>query len=176
MGGSQQRADDSLARAADDVEGSGFSHFNRSAAPGRVGRWPAEEYRQSLHARHQRRDERRAAHRTLHEFDPKTYDGDQWVRVEVLAHGDDNIKHIVEGQTVLEYSKPQIGGGQASPTDPKVKVDGTPLPGGYISLQAETAPIDFRKVELLNLQGCMDPKASNFKSYFVKGDASKCRY
>ena len=106
----------------------------------------------------------------------KTYDGDQWVRVEVLAHGDENIKHIVEGQTVLEYSKPQIGGGAASPTNPAVKVDGTPLPGGFISLQAETAPIDFRKVELLNLEGCMDPKASNFKTYFVKSNTAKCRY
>ena len=106
----------------------------------------------------------------------KTYDGDQWVRVEVEAHGDDNLRHIVEGQTVLEYSKPQIGGGQASPTDPKVKIDGTPLPGGYISLQAETAPIDFRKVELLNLEGCMDRKATNYKTYFVKSNPSKCRY
>jgi hypothetical protein len=106
----------------------------------------------------------------------KTYDGDQWVRVEVLAHGDENIKHIVEGQTVLEYSKPQIGGGAASPTDPTVKVDGTPLPGGYISLQAETAPVDFRKVELLNLEGCTDPKAANYKTYFVKSAPSKCRY
>ena len=45
----------------------------------------------------------------------KTYDGDQWVRVEVLVHGDENIRHMVEGQTVLEYSKPQIGGGSVSP-------------------------------------------------------------
>jgi len=106
----------------------------------------------------------------------KTYDGDQWVRVEVLAHGDESIKHIVEGETVLEYSKPQIGGGQASPTDPKVKVDGTPLPGGYISIQAETAPIDFRKIELLNLEGCMDPKAANYKTYFVKSAPATCKY
>ena len=105
----------------------------------------------------------------------KTYDGDQWVRVEVLVHGDELVRHIVEGQTVLEYSKPQIGGGAASPTDPKVKVDGTPLTKGYISLQAETAPIDFRKVELLNLEGCMDPKASSFKSYFVKSIPTMCR-
>ena len=41
----------------------------------------------------------------------RTYDGDQWVRVEVLVHGDELVRHIVEGQTVLEYSKPQIGGG-----------------------------------------------------------------
>src|SRR6266513_3767935 len=106
----------------------------------------------------------------------KTYDGDQWVRVEVLVHGDELVRHMIDGQTVLEYSRPQIGGGAASPTDPKVKVDGTPLTGGYIALQAETAPADFRKVELLNLEGCIDPKARNYKTYFVKSNASMCRY
>jgi hypothetical protein len=106
----------------------------------------------------------------------RTYEGDQWVRVEVLAHGDESIKHIVEGQTVLEYSKPQIGGGAASPTDPTVKVDGTPLTGGYISLQAETAPIDFRKVELLNLEGCTDAKATNYKTYYLKSNPAACKY
>ena len=105
----------------------------------------------------------------------KTYDGDQWVRVEFLVHGDELVRHMVEGETVLEYSKPQIGGGQASPTDPAVKIDGTPLTGGYISLQAETAPIDFRKVELLNLEGCMDPKAKSYKSYFVKSNPAMCK-
>ena len=106
----------------------------------------------------------------------KTYDGDQWVRVEVLVHGDELIRHMIDGQTVLEYTRPQIGGGAASPTDPKVKVDGTPLTGGYISLQAETAPADFRKVELLNLEGCMDPKARNYKTYVVRSTPSACRY
>ncbi len=105
----------------------------------------------------------------------KTYDGDQWVRVEVLIHGDELVRHMVDGATVLEYSKPQIGGGNVSPVDPAVKVDGTPLTGGFISLQAETAPIDFRKVELLNLEGCMDPKASNYKTYFVKSNPTRCR-
>jgi hypothetical protein len=106
----------------------------------------------------------------------KTYEGDQWVRVEVLVHGDELIRHMVEGETVLEYTKPQIGGGNVNPVDPAVKVDGTPLTGGYISLQAETAPIDFRKVELLNLEGCMDAKASNYKSYFVKSNPGDCRF
>jgi len=106
----------------------------------------------------------------------KTYDGDQWVRVEVLAHGDEMIRHIVEGQPVLEYTKPQIGGGQASPTDPAVKVDGTPLTGGYISIQAETAPIDFRKIEIVNLEGCTDSKATNYRSYIVKSNPSMCKY
>jgi hypothetical protein len=106
----------------------------------------------------------------------KTYAGDQWVRVEVVVHGDELVQNIMDGQVVLEYTRPQIGGGNVAPVDPKVKVDGTPLTGGYISIQAETAPIDFRKIELLNLEGCMDPKATNFKSYVIKPKAASCRY
>lgn len=98
------------------------------------------------------------------------------MRVEVLVHGDELIRHLIDGQTILEYTKPQIGGGSASPTDPAVKVDGTPLTGGYIALQAETAPADFRKVELMNLEGCTDAKARNYKTYFVKSNTSMCRY
>jgi hypothetical protein len=105
----------------------------------------------------------------------KTYDGDQWVRVEVVARGDELIQHVVDGQVVLEYTKPQIGGGAASPTDPAVKVDGTPLPGGYLSIQAETAETDFRKIELLNLQGCMNPKSTSYRPYFVKDDPNACK-
>ena len=104
-----------------------------------------------------------------------TFDGDQWVRVEVLVHGDEMLRHSVNGQDVLEYSKPQMGGGAVSPVDPAVKVDGTPMTGGYISLQAETAPVDFRKVELLNLEGCTDPRAATYKSYVVKSNPAMCR-
>ena len=105
----------------------------------------------------------------------KTYEGDQWVRVEVLVHGDELMRHYVEGEPVLEYTKPQIGGGNVSPVDPKVKVDGTPLTGGYISIQAETAPIDFRKIEVLNLEGCKDSKAKGYKPYYIKDNPKSCR-
>lgn len=106
----------------------------------------------------------------------KTYDGDQWVRVEVMVLGNEQINHIVEGQTVLSYQKPQIGGGVVSNYDERVKKDGMMLSEGYIALQSESHPIEFRKVELLNLVGCTDPKASNYKSYYVRADNSKCRY
>ena len=105
----------------------------------------------------------------------QTYDGDQWVRVEVLVHGDELVRHMIDGKTVLEYSKPQIGGGAVSNFDPAVKIDGTLLTAGYISIQAETAPADFRKIELLNLEGCTDPAASSYKSYFVKSNPAMCR-
>ncbi|MEO7991849.1 MAG: DUF1080 domain-containing protein [Chryseolinea sp.] len=106
----------------------------------------------------------------------KTYNGDQWVRVEVLVLSDSLIAHIVEGDTVLKYSKPQIGGEMVSGFDPAVKLDGTMLTDGYISLQSESHPVEFRKVELLNLKGCMDPNAINYKSYYVKADNSLCQY
>lgn len=104
-----------------------------------------------------------------------TYDGDQWVRVEVEVHGSERMRHLIDGEVVLEYTDPQIGGGSVSPVDPAVKIDGTLLTSGYITIQAETAPIDFRKIELLNLEGCMDPNASNFKRYFVKSNPAACR-
>jgi len=106
----------------------------------------------------------------------KTYRGDQWVRVEVEVLGDSQITHRVEGQSVLSYQKPQIGGGSVSNFDPAVKKDGQLLNEGYISLQSESHPIEFRKVELLNLVGCTDPKAANFKTYYVKADRAACRY
>src|SRR5687768_8430479 len=106
----------------------------------------------------------------------KTYDGDQWVRVEALVLGDSIIKHIVNGDTVLVYRKPEMGGGSANDMRPGVKVDGTPISAGYIALQAETAPIDFRKVELLDLAGCTDPKAKNYRPYYVKATPALCRY
>jgi len=106
----------------------------------------------------------------------KTYDGDQWVRVEVSVLGDTQIKHIIDGETVISYEKPQIGDGAVNNYDPDVKKDGTLLTEGYIALQAESHPLEFRKVELLNLVGCMDSKASNYKSYYVKADNSTCKY
>jgi hypothetical protein len=105
----------------------------------------------------------------------KTYDGDVWVRVEVLVLGDELMRHMVDGETVLEYTKPQIGGGNASPTDPAVKVDGTPLTRGFIAIQSETAPTDFRKIEIVNLEGCADPKARNYRAYVVKANPAMCR-
>lgn len=106
----------------------------------------------------------------------KTFHGDQWVRVEAVVHGDSVVRHVVNGETVLTYEMPQIGGGSVSNFDPAAKPDGMLLNEGYISLQSESHPIEFRKVELLNLVGCIDPKAKNFKSYYVKADNSACKY
>lgn len=105
-----------------------------------------------------------------------TFDGEQWVRAEIRVLGGEKIEHWVNGEMVLSYERPQIGGGNVSGHDPAEKVDGTLLTSGSISLQSESHPVDFRKVELLDLEGCMDPKAKNFRKYFVKAANGRCRY
>lgn len=105
----------------------------------------------------------------------KTYHGDQWVTVEVLVLGDASFQHIIDGEVVLSYTKPQIGGGVVNGFQESLKLDGQALTGGYIALQGESHPTEFRKIELLNLEGCMDPKSKNYKSYYVK-DNGNCLY
>jgi len=101
--------------------------------------------------------------------------GDEWVRVEVEVRGGEHFRHIVDDQTVLEYDTPQIGGGSVANFDPAVKKDGTPLTEGYITIQGESHPTEFRKIELLNLSGCMNPTSATYKSYFIHRDDSQCR-
>ena len=105
-----------------------------------------------------------------------TFRGTEWVRAEVRVLGDSLVQHFVNGEKVLEYQKPQIGGGVVSGFDPAFKQDGKLLTEGYISLQSESHPIEFRRVEILNLEGCMNPDAVNYKSYYVKAHNSQCRY
>jgi len=81
----------------------------------------------------------------------KTFRNEEWVRAEVLVLGDSVIKQIVNGDTVLIYQKPQIGGGAVSNYDKAVKKDGQLLKSGYISLQSESHPVEFRKVEIIDL-------------------------
>ena len=79
----------------------------------------------------------------------KTYRGDQWVTAEVEVDGDKVIRHLVNGEPVLEYE-----GAQLDPNDPHsqgliAKRDGKLLlDGGTISLQSESHPIEFRRVEI----------------------------
>lgn len=106
----------------------------------------------------------------------RTYERDRWVRAELVVLGDSLVSHIIEGDTVLQYTHPQIGGGNVTGHDPALKQDGKLLTSGFIALQSEGQPIDFRRIELLNLEGCTDPKAANYKRYFVKSNPAHCRY
>ena len=82
----------------------------------------------------------------------KTYHGEQWVTVEVEVRGDKTIQHIIDGEVVLEYSEPQLDPRDAHSKELAKDNGGLLLKGGYISLQSESHPVDFRKVELLVLE------------------------
>ncbi len=78
--------------------------------------------------------------------------GDEWVTVEAEVRGNDVIHHIVNGDTVISYHKPQLD--ERDSTFPKlIELNGGEIMihKGTISLQSEGHPIDFRKVEILVL-------------------------
>ena len=77
-----------------------------------------------------------------------TYQPGEWVRAEAIVRGNESITHIINGREVLKYTKPQIGGGVVDGYDPAVFVEGQPLRSGFIGLQAEGQPVEFRKVEI----------------------------
>ncbi len=81
----------------------------------------------------------------------KTYHGDQWVTAEIEVRGDSLIRHTIDGITVMEYTQPQLDEREQYYTK-LLPPDGDKLlKAGTISLQSESHPVDFRKVELLNL-------------------------
>lgn len=81
----------------------------------------------------------------------KTFHGDQWVTAEIEVHGSGKVQHRINGETVIEYEQPQL-----DPRDrdaAKLIKDGKVLlHEGYIALQAESHPVEFRKVEIRVLQ------------------------
>lgn len=81
----------------------------------------------------------------------KTIHGDVWVTAEIEVNGGGTIKHFVDGELVLEYEKPQL-----DPKDADAKKlitdDKLVLEEGYLALQAESHPVEFRKVEIRVLQ------------------------
>ena len=82
----------------------------------------------------------------------KTYKPNEWVKAELIVHGDSLVTHIINGEKVLEYTHPQIGGGVANRYDESIKIDGKPLKEGFIALQSEGQPIDFRNIKLKVLE------------------------
>ncbi len=80
----------------------------------------------------------------------KTYHGDQWVKAEVEVR-DGTIRHFINGEKVLEYEQPQLDPGDG---DARRLIDAgqdLPLTQGYISLQSESHPVEFRNIEILPL-------------------------
>jgi hypothetical protein len=81
----------------------------------------------------------------------KTFHGDQWVTAEVEVHGSNVIRHWINGEKVFEYQEPQLDDRDAHSRELIKKNEGKLLTRGTISLQSESHPVEFRKIELMIL-------------------------
>lgn len=81
----------------------------------------------------------------------RTYHGDQWVRVEVEVHGSGRTICRINGAPVIEFEQPQL-----DPSDPYanplIKNGEKLLSGGYIALQSESHPVEFRNITITKLR------------------------
>ncbi|MCH7905089.1 MAG: DUF1080 domain-containing protein [Armatimonadetes bacterium] len=79
-----------------------------------------------------------------------TFHGEEWVRAEIEVRGNKLVRHMINGVVVLEYGAPQYDPGDKEAQ--KLIIDGQlMLSGGTISLQSESHPIEFRKIEIMVL-------------------------
>jgi hypothetical protein len=95
--------------------------------------------------------EGRIDHRHCINSTSPTFKWDEWVKAELIVYGDSIVHHLVNGDTVLTYSLPQIGGAVANRYNPAIKVDGTPLKSGYIGLQSEGQGVMFKEIKIREL-------------------------
>ncbi len=77
----------------------------------------------------------------------KTYAGDGWVTAEIEVAPDGTVTHYIDGEQVMQYTRTQL-----DPSDKDAAAlmqDGqTALTSGYIALQAESHPTEFRNLEI----------------------------
>lgn len=81
----------------------------------------------------------------------KTFYGEQWVQVELEVQGSDLMVHRINGEEVIKYTKPEIGGSMLENKAYWESRIGNLLEKGYFSLQSESHPVEFRNIYLLEL-------------------------
>ena len=86
----------------------------------------------------------------------QTHHLDEWVTAEVEVCGNRTIRHWLDGQVVLAYGEPQLDDRDAHARTLIERAGTKQLSAGTISLQSESHPVEFRRVELLRLDqaGC----------------------
>ncbi|MFK7863902.1 MAG: DUF1080 domain-containing protein [Pseudohongiellaceae bacterium] len=83
--------------------------------------------------------------------DSATLHGDQWVTMEMIVKGSESITQIVNGVTVMEYNNIQLDEEDKDAQALLANGAAIELNKGYISIQAESHPIQFRKIEVKEL-------------------------
>ena len=80
----------------------------------------------------------------------ETFHGDGWVTVEIEVRGSERIEHRVGGDIVLSYTEPQLD--VQDPDAARLLAGSALLAAGSISLQSESHPVQFRRVEMQPLR------------------------
>jgi hypothetical protein len=81
----------------------------------------------------------------------KTFNGDQWVKLEIEVRGNQLIRHLINGEEVMTYSKPQYGGDAHAEALAKVAGDKM-ISEGYLCIQSESHSAEFRKIEIQQIK------------------------
>lgn len=101
-----------------------------------------------------------------------------WAWASFSVMGDSIIRHYSgpspTGTPAFTYYRPVYYSGMVLNPPDNTPANGTRITGGYITIQAESHPFKFRKIELLSLIGCMTQDNANFKSYYIRHDAADC--
>ncbi|MFT7678936.1 MAG: hypothetical protein ACI8QC_002934 [Planctomycetota bacterium] len=79
--------------------------------------------------------------------------GDEWVTFEVEVRGNESIRHFINGELVLEYTNPQLDDRDGDAQRLLAAGAEKMLSRGTISLQAESHPTDFRRIDIMLLEG-----------------------
>lgn len=73
---------------------------------------------------------------------------DVWVKAEAEVRGGKLVKHLINGEVVMEYTDLKLDESDAN-AKPLIEVQGNnDLTEGYISLQSESHPVQFRNIEV----------------------------
>jgi len=77
----------------------------------------------------------------------RTFHGDQWVTAEIEVR-EGTIKHFVNGEEILQFKDPRYDTAHAVGKTLIVKGDDK-VRAGFVSLQSNSHPMDFRKIEIM---------------------------
>lgn len=77
----------------------------------------------------------------------------RWVRAEAHVTRDGHVTHFIEGKPVMRYSAPQYDDSDADAKPLIAKAAGKlMIRRGYLYLQSEGHPVEFRNIELMELE------------------------
>lgn len=85
----------------------------------------------------------------------QTYHGDQWVTLEIEVQGSRAVRHVIDGEVVFEYTEPQLDDRDGDAQQIIMAAQGEEnrlIDRGYIALQAESHPTQFRTIEVKVLE------------------------